>query len=127
MKRKVIINKETGIPVTVFDEKTEGFMSQLGEMNVERVSNIDFNNPEQKWQAVRRDNGELIVESEGKKKTYNDEADWANENLEELSNIYFKPEDSIVVEPLEEIKEDDKKEDVVYFQTANGNIPVSLK
>ena len=104
MKRKVIINKETGIPVTVFDEKTEGFMSQLGEMNVERVSNIDFNNPEQKWQAVRRDNGELIVESEGKKKTYNDEADWANENLEELSNIYFKPEDSIVVEPLEEIK-----------------------
>lgn len=89
-KRKIIINKETGLPVSVYDEKTE-FLRDLGEVNVQRVSNIDFDNDKQKWQAVRRDNGELIVESDHKKVTYNDEADWANENLEELAEIYFAP------------------------------------
>ena len=91
-ERTILIDKKTGNVITTFDEITAPLMSQLGTLDVQRVSNIDFDNTDQKWKAVTKDDKkEVVVEgtAEEKKKVYAEEAEWANKNVKELADIHF--------------------------------------
>jgi hypothetical protein len=99
-ERTILINKKTGNVFTTFDEITAPIMKKLGTLNVQRVSNIDFDNADQKWKAVTKDeNKEVIVEgsAEEKKKVYSEEAEWANKNVKKLVDKHF-PDKSIQYE-----------------------------
>lgn len=91
-KTSILIDKKTGNVITVFDEVTAPLMEQLGTLSVERVSNIDFNNGDQQWQARTRDENKDIIVSgtpSQKKEVYSKEAEWANENIEALADKHF--------------------------------------
>lgn len=91
VKQRIIINKKTGIITTVYSDQIENFLNKISEdIDVKRVSNIEFNNETKNWEAKDVLTKEVLFVSKIKSKVYKDEANWANENLRELKKIHFE-------------------------------------
>lgn len=80
MKQKIVIKKD-GTISSVYTDKIEPYINSICKsIVVERVSNINFNNDKQMWEAIDK-NGNCFLKSKSKKEIYEKELEWANENL----------------------------------------------
>lgn len=92
MAQKIIINKNTGSIISVYTNEIENLIEKItnkSDISIKRVSNINFNNSNKKWEAIDVLDNNIINSSDTKKKAYEDEANWANENLKTLSEKHF--------------------------------------
>lgn len=81
MKQKIVLKKD-GTFLSVYTDKIEQFVNVLFDsIKVERISDINFDNEKQLWEAKDKD-GNVFLQSKSKKEIYEKELEWANGRLE---------------------------------------------
>jgi len=90
MKKLFKIKKDGSAIVAIYDDVIP--LNELGEnFDVERVSNIEFDNKLKKWTVVmtKGDNKEPIIITDKRADAYEQEVAFVNENIDKLAAIHF--------------------------------------
>jgi hypothetical protein len=87
-KHKIIISKKDASVLGIMDDIAPYL--KLGTVNVQRVSNIEFNNEKQKYEVILTHNNDIPIETQSKNDAYDQEVGYVSEKLKDLGAIHFK-------------------------------------
>lgn len=87
MEKILKIRKNDAVIVGIYDDIINP--KELGKVQIERVSNIEYNNHKEKWEVIMKKDGTIPIESNTRNEAYQKEVELVNKNLDDLAKKHF--------------------------------------